>query len=164
MNTPRTSPLQSAAPAESAAARKRRGQAGFTLMEAVIATGILITGLAAISNLMLVSVGSNSAGNRASTAAFLASERMEEMRAATYDSLLDSPLDSLETDQANYFRETVVPGVGTFHTRWRIETVPRYGASLKYLTVRTEPVGAMATMSRAEFTTYRACTANGCLP
>lgn len=159
-----SSPQAPQSPAAEAAARRRRRQAGFTLMEAVIATGILITGLAAISNLMLVSVGSNSAGNRATAATFLASRRMEELRAASFETLTDSPTDSLDTDQANYFRETTVAGVGTFHTRWRIRTVVQFGSSLKYLTVRSEPLGAMARMSRAEFTTYRSCTASGCNP
>jgi|JI10StandDraft_1071094.scaffolds.fasta_scaffold06613_12 Tfp pilus assembly protein PilV len=164
MHTPAsTSPANPSSP-EAARARRLRSQAGFTLMEAVIATGILITGLAAVSNLMLVSVGTNSAGNRASTASFLASQRMEEMRAASFETLADSPLDSLDTNQANFFRETNVDGVGTFRTRWRVQTVVQFGASLKYLSVRTEPIGAMATMSRAEFTTYRSCTSSACLP
>ena len=39
------------------------GQEGFTLIEAVVATGILIVGLVAISNLMFVAISSNSIAN-----------------------------------------------------------------------------------------------------
>ena len=142
----------------------RPSEAGFTLLEALIATAILIIGLSAVSNLTFVAISSNVMGNRASTAAFLASQKMENLRATTFDSLPDSPVNALDADQSGFFQDDVVERVGTFKTRWRVATVPSYGASLKYLIVRSEMVGVMGRQTRAEFTTYRSCTGAGCVP
>ena len=144
--------------------RVRAGESGFTLLEAIVATAILITGLTAVANLTVVSIGSNAMGNRATTAAFLASQKMEELRATNFDNLVDSPTDSLDVNQTNFHVTETVDGVGTFDTRWLVRTVTQYGASLKYLTVRTEAQGAFGRQSRAEFTTYRSCTTSGCTP
>ena len=130
-----------------------------------MATAILITGLAAVSNLTFVAISSNVIGNRASTAAFLASQQMEDLRSKTFDTLLDSPTNSLDVDQAGYFRDDPVENVGMFKTRWKINTVGgTYGASLKYLITRSEMVGTLGRQSRAEYTTFRSCTGAGCAP
>ena len=149
-----------------AAASRRRGQEGFTLLEAIIATAILVTGLAAISNLMFVSISSNSMGNRVTTASFLASQKMEQLRTLPFDNaaMADSAANSLEVDQANYNEDNEVEGVGRFHTRWNIRTVGQFGTSFKYLSVQTEVIGPMARQTRAELTTFRACTLTGCTP
>jgi len=133
-----------------------RGQEGFTLVEAVVATGILIVGLAAISNLMFVAISSNSVANWQTGSAFLASQKLEELRSTTFTSLVDSPADSLTVDQPAYNENTVVNGLGTFHTRWRIQTVAAVSPNLKYIAVLTEMNGPLGRLTRAEFTTLRA--------
>lgn len=150
--------------------RRFKGQAGFTLLEAVMATGLLITGLAAVSNLMFVSIGSNTLGNRISTSAFVAAQKMEELHRVSFDTLVDSNTGSLDTDQAGYNDTVLVENVGNFHTRWRIASITAYGQSLKYIAVQTQmskPDGTDTTLSRqsrAEFTSYRTCTLAGCVP
>ena len=159
--------MRSMSPASDKTPRsKRRGQDGFTLLEAIIATAILVTGLAAISNLMFVSISSNSMGNRVTTASFLASQKMEQLRSIPFDNaaMADSAANSLDVDQANYNEDVEVEGVGRFHTRWNVRTVAAFGTSLKYLAVQTEVVGPMARQTRAELTTFRACTLTGCNP
>ncbi len=146
-----------------AASRPRfAGQQGFTLIEAVFATGILITGLVAISNLMFVAISSNSIANWTTGATFLASQKLEELRATTYPNLVDSAANSLDVDQAGYNEDNQIDGLGTFHTRWRVQTVAALGANLKFLAVQTEIVGPLARRTRSEFTTFRACTLAGC--
>jgi Tfp pilus assembly protein PilV len=150
---------------KSLGSRKSRGsEAGFTLVEAIMATAILTVGLAAVSNLTFVAISSNVIGNRASTAAFLASQKMEDLRSTTFDSLADSPTNALDVDQTGYFQDDVVEKVGTFKTRWKITTVVSYGASLKYLVTRSQMVGVLGRQTRAEFTTLRSCTGTGCVP
>ena len=134
-----------------------KGQEGFTLIEAVVATGILIVGLVAISNLMFVAISSNSIANWQTGSTFLASQKLEELRATRFDAptLLDSPADSLDVDAAGYFEDDTVDGLGVFHTRWRVQTVAAVGPNLKYIAVRTEKVGPLARRTQAEFTTLR---------
>ena len=69
---------------------------------------------------------------------------------------MDSPADSLTVDQPAYNENTVVNGLGTFHTRWRIQTVAAVSPNLKYIAVLTEMNGPLGRLTRAEFTTLRA--------
>lgn len=138
--------------------RRRRspGQDGFTLIEAVMATGILIVGLVAISNLMFVAISSNSVANWTSGAAFLASQKLEELRSTSFPNLVDSLPTSLDTDQAGFNEDVTVDGLGVFHTRWRVQTVAAVSANLRYIAVQTELRGPLSRRTRAEFTTLRA--------
>ena len=141
------------------------GQQGFTLIEAVVATGILIVGLVAISNLMFVAISSNSIANWQTGSTFVASQKMEELRSLSFTdpALADSPADTLTCDEeltpacAGVFAEDVtVDGLGVFHTRWRIQTVAAVSPNLKFIAVQTEKRGPLARRTRVEFTTLRA--------
>lgn len=147
--------------------KKFKGQEGFTLLEAVMATAILITGLAAVTNLMFVAISSNTIGNRASAAAFLAAQKMEQLRSISFQTLAPSNNNSLDVDQANFFSapDDIVEGVGTFHTTWQISIANFPGApanNTKFIAVRTEMRGALGRLTRAEFTSFRACTLATC--
>jgi len=144
----------------------RNPEAGFTLLEAVMATLILLFGLASIFNLMIVAVSSNSLANRASAAVTLASHEMEVLRATPFSTLTDSPagVDTLEVQTPGFFRIDNVEGVANYESRWQVQTLA--DPNLKYLRVRTEPAGFRGRAARAEFTSIRSCTAGtaaGCL-
>ena len=62
----------------------KKGEAGFTLAEALIATLILMFGLASIFNLMIVGVSSNSLANRASGSTAIAVKQLEVLRATPF--------------------------------------------------------------------------------
>lgn len=141
-------------------------EAGFTILEAIIATMILIFGLAAIFNLMIVAVSQNSLANRASGATTVASHQMELLRSTAFSSLTNSPtgVDTLAIQTPGFFRIDNVQGVSAFESRWSVQTLT--DPNLKYLRVRTEPQGFMGRSARSEFTTVRSCTlgtAAGCL-
>src|SRR5436190_15272591 len=87
-------------------AADRNGEAGFTILEAIIATMILIFGLAAIFNLMIIAVSSNSTANRASGATTLASHQMEILRSTAFSTLADSPggVDTLDVQTNGFWR------------------------------------------------------------
>jgi len=144
----------------------RNPEAGFTILEAIIATMILIFGLAAIFNLMIVAVSQNSLANRASGATTLASHEMEILRSTAYATLVDSPtgVDTLDVQTAGFWRIDNVEGVAQYETRWSVQTLA--DPNLRYLRVRTEPKGFMGRTARTELTTIRSCTlgtAAGCL-
>ena len=133
------------------------GQEGFTLIEAVVATGILIVGLVAVSNLMFVAISSNSIANWQTGATFMASQKMEELRATNFNdpALANSPANSLNVDAPGFFEDDTVDGLGVFHTRWQVQIVAAIGPNLKYIAVQTEIVGPLSRRTRAEFTTLR---------
>jgi type II secretory pathway pseudopilin PulG len=149
-------------------------EAGFTLVEALVAVVVLIFGLMAVTNLMLVAASSNSVANQGTAAVTSASRAMDLLKATTYSALsaatpLGSAFDPADgpakecTDPTLVFNDVgahcyeTLPGVGVIHTHWYVtqEADPR----LLYIRVRSEGTGALAgARSRAEFTTFRACT------
>ena len=137
-------------------APKRNPEAGFTLTEALVATLILMFGLASIFNLMIVATTSNSVANRSSAATMIAAQQLEVLRATPFGVLVNSPVNTLDTQTPGFFQMSTVEGVGTFETRWFIQNLTN--PNLRFLQVRTEPGGFRGRSARAEFTTIRACT------
>jgi type II secretory pathway pseudopilin PulG len=152
--------------------RERGAEAGFTLVEALVAIVVLIFGLMAVTNLMLVAASSNSVANQGTAAVAAATRAMDLIKATTYDALDDAapggidPFDPSDggkdcDDPTLVFNEwhcnDDVPGVGTVHVHWWLTSTP--DPRLLYVRVRAEGTGALsAARSRAEFTTFRACT------
>lgn len=64
-------------------------EAGFSLSEVVVASGILATGLVTVAQLFAVSTDANRVARRTSTATILAEQKIEQLRALTwgYDTL-----------------------------------------------------------------------------
>jgi len=141
-------------------------EAGFTLIEVLVAIVILIFGLMAVSNLLLVAASSNSVANQSTAAATAASETLEELKQVPFTQLVDGGSLTADTSAGpvNFFRNDRIPGVGPINTRWVISTVPG-DAQVKFITVQSEGVGPMVRVrSRTTFTTFRSCTAitQGC--
>ena len=74
----------------------RRGESGFTLVEALVAIVVLVFGLMAVTNLMLVAASSNSVANQG-TAAVASATRIVELTpdgvsdySGTYDEYLQT--------------------------------------------------------------------------
>ena len=146
----------------------RGAQAGFTLVETLVAVVVLVFGLMAVTNLMLVAASSNTVANQGTAAVTSATRALEMLKSVTYTDLAAggsgwSTADGGKecTDTTLLFSEwhctDSVPGVGSIHTHWWITTTgdPR----LLHIRVQSEGLGALAgTRSRAEFTTFRACT------
>lgn len=156
-------------------------EAGFTLVEALIAMVVLSFGLMAVTNLLLVASSSNFVANASTATTAEATEVMERLKAIPFLTLtVSTTADVLSVDGGNTIgcRETVqncvvagnfnasrsIQGVGNIKTRWQILR-PGAGGTL-YFVVRSEITGAMARQqTRAEFTTFRACSgAFGCPP
>lgn len=151
----------------------RRGQAGFTLVETLVAIVVLVFGLMAVTNLMLVAATSNTIANQSSAATASASQVMDTLRSTTWANLppggdLDADTTSPSPDCRTIAAPTAatqfyncddnIPGVGTIKTRWLI-TAGAGTVRLRQITVRSEGMGVLAgARSRATFTTYRSCT------
>jgi prepilin-type N-terminal cleavage/methylation domain-containing protein len=136
-----------------------RSEAGFTLVEALIAMVILSFGLMAVANLLVVATGSNGIANMSTAATSIASQQLETMKTVPFTTLAtggDITADVADSGGNNAYRDDLVPGVGRIHTRWQVTAL---GASTYFIAVRSEATTRMArSVSRAEFTTVRTCT------
>lgn len=141
-------------------------EAGFTLIETLVAIVILIFGLMAVSNLLLVGATSNTVANQSTAAATAASETLETLKHIPFTQLQDGG--SLTSDATSggvaFFRDDRIEGVGPIKTRWVIQTVAG-DEQVKFITVQSEGLGPMVRVrSRTTYTTFRSCTAvtQGC--
>jgi type II secretory pathway pseudopilin PulG len=148
---------------------QRRSEAGFTLVEALTAIVVLVFGLMAITNLMLVAASSNSVANQSTAATNSASRILDMVRATGYNALpTGGDVDAVFSASVGLCATTTidtfqcredVPGVGMIYTRWTIGKVAGSKDRLTFIRVRSEGTGALsAGRSRAEFTTFRSCT------
>jgi type II secretory pathway pseudopilin PulG len=142
--------------------KNRSSEAGFTLVEALVAIVILVFGLIAVTNLLVVAASSNSVANQATAATTVAAQRLELLKAQPFTSLAVGG--DLDSDVANFNQDDDVSGVGRIHTRWTVVSIAG-DAQVYFVAVRSEGTGALSVRrSRAEFTTFRSCTnvALGC--
>jgi type II secretory pathway pseudopilin PulG len=153
-----------------------RKEAGFTLVEALVAIIVLVFGLIAVTNLLLVAASSNSVANQSSVATMDAAERLDLLRnlpfvtlaAAVGGDITDTTMPATDCVPAAGAAPPMPPaafacfhdlqGVGRVVTRWQISAVPGTGR-LIYIQVRSEGTGALSqARSRSDFAVVRACT------
>jgi type II secretory pathway pseudopilin PulG len=101
---------------------ERSAEAGFTLVEAIVAVLVLVVGLAAVSNLLIVASSNNTAAGKATGTAVAASEALEELKRRPIGTLVVGG--SLTANQNGYFAGRASQGVGTIITRWTIAAPP----------------------------------------
>jgi prepilin-type N-terminal cleavage/methylation domain-containing protein len=143
-------------------------QAGFTLVETLVAIVVLVFGLMAVTNLMLVAASSNAVANQGTAAVTSATRALDMLKSTSYGALSAGGM-TFATDHAakdcgavdlvvtDWHCNDDLPGVGRVHTHWWVSATadPR----LFHIRVRSEGTGALTgARSRAEFTTFRACT------
>jgi prepilin-type N-terminal cleavage/methylation domain-containing protein len=61
-----------------------RGERGFSLVEVIVATGILVVALVSLAQLFTIAVGANLASRGTTDATVLAQQKIEELRALTW--------------------------------------------------------------------------------
>ena len=161
---------------------RRSREAGFTLIEALVAIVVLAFGLVGVTNLLMVGATSNTIANHSTSTTTIATETLERLRnipfatglspavsnlVASPAGTIDLPLSGSTCDDNSTATNCVrpdnfeafkdVPGVGRVHTTWE---VVRIDGQTFFIRVRAESESAIARRrSRAEFTTIRSCTA-----
>ena len=141
--------------------RTRDGEAGFTLVETLVAIVVLVFGLIAVTNLLLVGATNNSVANQATAATTVASQTMEMLKTRPFRDLATGGSLTADTDP-DFFDNVGVDGVGFINVRWQIEQPE---PQLRFISVQAEGVGPLVRVrSRVLLTTFRSCTAEtaGC--
>jgi type II secretory pathway pseudopilin PulG len=151
--------------------RAQRAEAGFTLVEALVAIVVLVFGLMAVTNLLLVAASSNTVANQGTAAVAGATQAMDFLKLTNFTALgvggtpfdaTDGGLDCLDPALTanDWHCSTDTPGVGRVHVHWQIANTP--DNRMLYITIQAEGVGALGgRRTRAEFTTFRSCTDTG---
>ena len=157
-----------------------RDERGFTLVEALVAIVVLVFGLTAVTNLLMVGAASNTIGNHSTNTTTIATEIIERLRNIPFainnppiPQLTPSPAGAIDAPMTgatcndnqtvpncvrpgNFSAYKDVAGVGRVYSTWEI--VPVDGQSV-FIRVRSEAVSGLARRrSRSEFTTVRSCT------
>lgn len=151
--------------------RAADGESGFTLVEALVAIVVLVFGLMAVTNLMVVAASSNSVANQGTAAVTSSTRIMDMLKSTSFDALPTggTPIDPADTPApkacddptlalgTDWHCNDVIPGVGSIHTHWMIS--PTTDVRLLHIRVQSEGMGALSgARSRADFTSFRACT------
>ena len=129
-------------------------EAGFTLVEVLVAIVVLVFGLIAVTNLLLVGASNNTAANLGTASTAAAAQQMEMFKALGFSDLILLP--------ATGNQQVVMPGTGPIQVSW---TITRPSPQLLFFTVQAEGTGPLvAARSRAVLTAFRSCTAEtaGC--
>ena len=119
--------------------RKRTRNSGFTLLEVMVAILVLTIGLVGTAALMSTTVSSTARSHLMSTAALLASEKLEDLSRFNVNDSPVAPGGSLAADTTNYF-DNVQTSVDNGSIN---ETTTTNGASTSY--VQTPTSGMVVT-------------------
>ncbi len=128
--------------------RSWRGDEGFSLVEVLVAAGILASAVVAVAHLFVLSARANFAARRVSDASILAGRKLEELRAD--GALSPSPAGALQENTAGYvdFVDALgntlagsgsAPGAAVYTRRWSIEPLPANPADALVLQVLVTP-------------------------
>ena len=83
--------------------RSRRAEAGFSIIEVLVATGLLATALVALAQLFAIAQASNAAARNSTLTMVLAEQKLEQLRALQYTfDRLGLPVQDTSTDLAVY--------------------------------------------------------------
>ena len=113
-----------------------RGERGFTLVETLVAIVVLVFGIMAVTNLMLVAASSNTVANQGTAAVTSATRIMDMVKSTSHEDLrglAPGGSDWATNDGAGscndpnlvvgaFHCDDDLPGVGRVHTHWWVAT------------------------------------------
>ncbi len=115
---------------------------GSSLIESLVATLIVSTGVVTMAQLLSIAAVTNLAARRSTVAAIAAEQKLEELRTLPFDGLQTSPASALEQNTDGY-----VDYVGIYTRRWSIEPVSSAPGSLVIQVLVTTASGSGRTQS-----------------
>jgi prepilin-type N-terminal cleavage/methylation domain-containing protein len=119
---------------------------GFTLIEALIATTILTIGVVAVAYLTLTSRNSAQSAWRITTAAILAQDEMERLRAAPWPAAASAACCEYFDARGRPLADGTTPPPGTAYTRrWSVDPLPSHPGVACLVQVWVAPARAAGT-------------------
>jgi prepilin-type N-terminal cleavage/methylation domain-containing protein len=101
----------------------RRAERGFSLLELLVASTILTVALLSLAQLLALATAANASAGRATYAAVLAAEQLENLRALTWESLQRQSGESVEyLDRSGTLLEGAAPAA--YRRRRLIDPLP----------------------------------------
>jgi len=116
-----------------------RAPAGFTLIEAIVAAGLLVTAALGTAQLFALATTQNAFARQQLIMSGLASAKIDALAASVSASAEGS--------------ETIVESGRAYRCRWRVIEVPGYGAEAFAITVALSPVAGAG--GEVQFTSIR---------
>jgi len=121
--------------------RRGSGDAGFTLVEVLVAMAIMTVGLLAVAQLLAVSAQTHLLGRQTSEASILATSKLEELVKLNFNTApavqISGAPDPLTQNVANYFDQPA----GGYTRRWSVAAGPTPDTRLVTLRVIPRSVG-----------------------
>ncbi len=118
--------------------RRWRGESGFSLVESVVACGVVTVGVLSVAQLFAMAVSMNAASRNATLAAILAAQKVEELRTVA------EPAGGVEFIDARGrplpYAGGVQPPGAAFLRRWAIEPLHVDPSNVAALAVTVTPV------------------------
>lgn len=113
---------------------------GFTLVEALIATGLTMTVALGTAQLFSVAIAQNLAARDQTLMGLAAAAKIDALAAAVADgAIAATPEDALDRNADGCY-DSVEQSGRVYVRRWRIAEVPGFGASAYAIAVRVMPV------------------------
>jgi prepilin-type N-terminal cleavage/methylation domain-containing protein len=113
---------------------------GFTLIESIVAMGLVVTVALGSAQLFSIAIVRNLHAREQLVMSLLAAARVNDLAAAAADGTIAlSPPDSLERTIDSYADTPVDGGGRPFVRRWRISRVPGFGDDVVAIAVRVMP-------------------------
>ena len=110
-----------------------RSEDGFSLLEAVVAAGLIAGACAALAQLLAVSIANNVSARSASVAAVLAAQKMEQLREGPWETA-GGGIDYVGESGDVLGRGATMPPAAAYVRRWRADPLPA-GADVLVLQV-----------------------------
>jgi Tfp pilus assembly protein PilV len=118
--------------------------AGFTLVESLVATGLVVVIALGSAQLFIVAIARNMSAREQLAMALLASTKVNDLAASAADgTIVLSPADSLERTVAGW-TDTAMQAGRAYVRRWRVSQVHGFGDEVVALAVRVTPVAGTA--------------------
>ncbi len=123
---------------------RRSLSSGFTLVEVLVATGILVTVAAGTAQLVAISTRHDVATRQQLAMSAAASAKLDELAGTFADGVPPlATIGALDRDVSG-FNDLVTTSGATFRRRWMLAPLDTYSASALVIVVRVIPLAALA--------------------